>query len=225
MTDVARDSLSTDTLIVGAGPIGLELAVVLKHMGVDYLHVDAGQVGETVSRYPTQTTFFSSPERIAIAGVPLRPPGQSKATREGYLDYLHAVVDQFDLAIRGFEPVRSLVAVDGGFETLTDRARIFAKRVVLAIGDMHRPNYLNILGENLPHVDHYFTDTHKYFRQKLLIVGGKNSAVEAALRCWRGGVDVTVSHRRHTFDRKRVKHWLMPDLDVQIEGKDTCFHP
>ena len=225
MTDVARDSLSTDTLIVGAGPIGLELAVVLKHMGVDYLHVDAGQVGETVSRYPTQTTFFSSPERIAIAGVPLRPPGQSKATREGYLDYLHAVVDQFDLAIRGFEPVRSLVAVDGGFETLTDRARISSKRVVLAIGDMHTPRLLNIPGEDRGHVSHHAQEPHRYFRRRLLIVGGKNAAVETALRCHRAGARVTLSYRGAAFDPAVIKYWLLPEINALIEHGAIGFVP
>ena len=89
--------------------------------------------------------------------------------------------------------------------------------MVIAIGDMHSPNKLNIPGEDLAHVDHYFTDPHKYFRKKLLIVGGRNSAAEAALRCWRAGAEVTLSYRRAEFDDKSIKHFLLPDLLVQIE--------
>jgi thioredoxin reductase (NADPH) len=92
-----------------------------------------------------------------------------------------------------------------------------ADKVVFAIGDMHRPNKLGIPGEELPHVDHYFRDPHKYFRQKLLIIGGRNSAVEAALRCWRAGAEVTLSYRRAKFDEKSVKHFILPDLLTQIE--------
>jgi thioredoxin reductase (NADPH) len=97
--------------------------------------------------------------------------------------------------------------------------------VVLAIGDMHYPNWLNIPGEELPHVSHYFRDPHDYFRRRLLIVGGKNSAVEAALRCWRAGAQVTISYRKPSFDQDRVKHWLLPDLQAQIEAGNIGFLP
>jgi thioredoxin reductase (NADPH) len=97
--------------------------------------------------------------------------------------------------------------------------------VVLAIGDMHYPNWLNIPGEDLPHVAHYFRDPHDYFRRRLLIVGGKNSAVEAALRCWRAGAQVTISYRKPQFDADRVKHWLLPDLLAQIEAGTVRFLP
>jgi len=100
-----------------------------------------------------------------------------------------------------------------------------SRRVVLAIGDMHWPNRLNIPGEDLPHVAHYFRDPHDYFRRRLLIVGGKNSAAEAALRCWRAGARVTVSYRRARFDQQRVKHWLLPDIEAQIEAGTISFLP
>ena len=116
----------------------------------------------------------------------------------------------------------SLERADDGFtiitEPITGPRRYRSRRVVLAIGDMERPNRLHIPGENLPHVSHYFRDPHDYFRTRLLIVGGKNSAVEAALRCWRAGAQVTISYRRAEFDARRVKHWLMPDLEAQIEA-------
>jgi thioredoxin reductase (NADPH) len=117
----------------------------------------------------------------------------------------------------------------GGFtiatKPLAGERRYRARRVVLAIGDMEWPNRLGIPGEDLPHVSHYFRDPHDYFRRRLLIVGGKNSAVEAALRCWRAGAEVTLSYRRAEFDERRVKHWLLPDLEAQIEAGTIGFLP
>jgi thioredoxin reductase (NADPH) len=110
-------------------------------------------------------------------------------------------------------------------QTQTGARRYLARRVVLSIGDMHAPNELGIPGEDLPHVDHYFVDPHTYFRKRVLIVGGRNSAVEAALRCWRAGAEVTISYRRATFDDKSVKHFILPDLLTQIELGTIGFLP
>ncbi|HEX7010556.1 MAG TPA: NAD(P)-binding domain-containing protein [Phycisphaeraceae bacterium] len=226
---MSDDVIRTQVALIGAGPIGLELAVALKHMGVDYLHFDAGQVGQTVSWYPHQTRFFSSPERIAIAGVPLVTVDQSKATREEYLAYLRGIVEQFDLQIRTYERVERLERHDGGFLLHTRRHgqghTYAAKQVVLAIGDMHRPRRLNIPGEDLEHVSHYFDEPHRYFRQRLLIVGGRNSAAEAALRCHRAGAQVALSYRRPAFDNKSIKYWILPELESLIRHKHIGFFP
>ena len=215
--------------IIGAGPIGIELAVALKRANRDFIMFDANQIGYTISWWPRNTPFFSTTERVAIAGIPIQNSHQSRITGEEYVAYLRGIVETFDIPVRTYETVTGVEKTPDGFLLQTSHRKgsfsYLAEKIVLAIGDMHRPNYLHIPGEDLPHVDHYFTDTHKYFRQKLLIVGGKNSAVEAALRCWRGGVDVTISHRRPTFDRRRVKHWIMPDLDVQIENGTIDYLP
>ncbi len=233
------------TLIVGAGPIGLELAAVFKRLGHDYLHLDAGQVAHTVSWYPRGATIFSSPERIAIAGVPFKTPQQTRATREQYLQYLHAVIEQFDLKVQTFTLVIDITRDDQGFRLTAQRtidskddaapqpiplpgASTLAYRcqnLVLAIGDMHLPNPLGIEGEDLPHVSHYFDDPQVYFRRKLLIVGGKNSAVEAALRCWRAGADVALSYRGDTFDPDSIKYWLLPELQSLIKREKMAFYP
>lgn len=220
-----------DVVIVGAGPIGLELAVCLKLMQVDYVHLEAGQIGQTITWFPKQVRFFSSPERIAIAGVPLHTPDQSKATREEYLAYLRGIVDQFDLPIHTYERVvdikRNTSANDGLVLTTQHRdehCTYHAKRVVLAIGDLHRPRKLNIPGEDLEHVSHYFDEPHKYFRQNLLIVGGRNSAVEAAIRCHRAGAQVTMSYRDNEFPES-VKYWLRPEIEVLIKRNLITFHP
>ncbi len=215
----------TQVLIIGAGPIGLEIAVALQHAGVDAVQLDAGQIGQTISWYPRQATFFSSPERIAIAGVPLVTPDQSKATREQYLAYLRSIVQQFDLHIRTFEPVTALALErDGGFSITTPKDTYHARNVVLAIGDMHRPRTLDIPGEDLPHVSHYFDEPHRYFQQRLLIVGGRNSAAEAALRCHRAGAHVAISYRREWLPEDAIKYWIMPELRSLIHHGQITFH-
>src|SRR5438045_2020378 len=177
----------TNVILVGAGPIGLELAVAFKRAGIDYVHLDAKQIGYTISWFAPQTRFFSSNERIAIAGVPLQTPDQGKCTREQYLAYLRSVVDGFDLHVNTYEPVIGIER-DGagdGF-TLTTRPAgstrsHHVRKLILATGGTDRPRRLGVPGEDQPHVSHYFDDPHRYFRRRLLIVGGKNSAVEAAL--------------------------------------------
>lgn len=215
------DPLSTDVAIVGAGPIGIELAVALKRAGVDYQHFDAKQIGYTISWFAPQTKFFSSNERIAIAGVPLMTADQSKATREEYLAYLRAVVIQFDLKINTYEPLIGIERSDREF-VLTTRPsggerRTRAKRLVLVTGGTDHPRRLDVPGEDLPHVSHYFQDPHTYFRKRVLIVGGKNSAVEAALRCHYAGAIVSMSYRREMFPEKSIKYWLLPEINGLIQ--------
>jgi len=225
-----QDQLHTaQVAIIGAGPIGLEMAVVLKRLGIDYLHLEARQIGYTMSWWPRQTYFFSTTERIEIAGIPLQNTAQQRATGEEYLAYLRSVVEQLDLQVNTYEPVVGIQRVEDGFilhtQPQTGEQRYFCRKLILAIGDMHAPNRLGILGEELPHVSHYFEDPHQYFRKRLLIIGGRNSAAEAALRCWRAGSKVSLSYRRPEFDPQIVKHWILPDLKTQIELGNIQFYP
>lgn len=220
----------TDVILVGAGPIGIELAVALRREGFDYRHLEADQVGSTIAWYAPFTRFFSSPERIAIAGVPLQTIDQGKATREEYLAYLRSVVQQFELEIRTGERVEEVErGADGSFLVRTDRQgqerRLEGKRLVLAIGDMHRPRLLGIPGEDLPHVSHYLEEPHVYFRRRVLVVGGKNSAVEAAIRCRRIGAEVILSYRGDELDADRIKYWLMPEIRALIRDGGIEFLP
>ncbi len=206
-----------EVAVVGAGPIGIELAVALKRAGIDYVHFDARQIGYTISWYAPQTRFFSSNERIAIAGVPLMTPEQGKATREQYLMYLRAIIEQFDLQVRTYEPVIDLHRDADGIFTIVSRTTqgeqlTRARRVVLATGGTDRPRKLNVPGEDLPHVAHYFGDPHQYFHKKLLVIGGKNSAIEAALRCHHAGAKVTLSYRGPQLPEPSIKYWLLPEI-------------
>jgi thioredoxin reductase (NADPH) len=220
---------STSVVIIGAGPIGLELAAALKRAGMDYLHFDAHQIGYTISWWPRNTHFFSTTERIEIAGIPAPSATQERLTGEEYLAYLRSIVEQLDLKINTYEPVTDIQRLESGFcvitRPLSGERRYHCWNIVLATGDMHAPNRLGIPGEDLPHVSHYFRDPHLYFRKRLLVVGGRNSAVEAALRCWRAGSQVTISYRRAEFDAQIVKHFLLPDLRAQIELGTIAFLP
>ena len=214
------------TAIIGAGPIGLELAVAFKQAGIDYVQFDEAQIGATMQWYPLEMIFHSSAERIAIAGVPIQVPDQQKPKREEFLAYLRAVVQQFDLKVRTYERVEHARRLDDGtFELETTRDTYRFDAVVVAIGAMHAPRMLGIPGEDLPHVSHYFHDPHTYFAKKLLIVGGRNSAVEAAVRCQRAGADVTISYRRPDFEPESVKFWLLPEIRSMIRDNRVRFLP
>jgi thioredoxin reductase (NADPH) len=216
--------------VVGAGPIGLELAVALKQAGIDYVQFDAGQIASTIEWYPIDMLFHSSSDRVAIAGVPIQTADQQKVKREEYLAYLRAVVMQFALQVRTYERVTGVTRrEDGRFLLRTDGVdgehETLANNIVLAIGAMHAPRKLGIPGEELPHVTHYFRDPHTYFGKRLLIVGGRNSAVEAAVRCQRAGADVTLSYRRRDFDSKVVKFWLLPEILALLRDDRVRFLP
>src|SRR4051794_3061514 len=177
----------TKVAIIGAGPLGIELAVALKRASIPHLHFDAKQIGYTISWFPPQTRFFSSNERIAIAGVPLQTPDQMKCTREQYLTYLRTIVQQFNLKINTYEPVINIQPHAAGGFTLTTlqngiEKSYTAQKIVLATGGTAHPRKLNVPGEDLPHVHPHWSDPHDYFNKKVLVVGGKNSAVETALR-------------------------------------------
>lgn len=215
--------------VVGAGPIGIELAVALKQAGIDYVHLDAGPIGATMTWYPLEMLFHSSADRLALAGVPIQVPDQQKPKREEYLAYLRAVVQQFALEIRTYERVESARRLDDGTFELQTRAvdgqHVYhVESVVLAIGAMHAPRLLGIPGEDAPQVSHYFREPHAYFGKRLLIVGGRNSAVEAAVRCQRAGAHVTISYRGEEIDPS-VKFWLLPEIRGMIRDGRVRFLP
>ena len=203
-------------IVVGAGPIGVELGIVAQRAGLSALLLDRGQVGQTIAGFPARMRFFSSNERISLAGSPLQTIDQSKCTREEYLAYLRQLVRTFELPVRAYESVESIKKQGRGFAVLTDRAGNRAVhqagKVVLATGGTAYPRKLGIPGEELPHVHHRFTEAHDYFQQRLLVIGGKNSAVEAALRCHQAFAQVSLSYRQPALNEQSIKYWLMPEI-------------
>jgi thioredoxin reductase (NADPH) len=219
---------SAQIALIGAGPVGIEIAVALRRAGLDYVHLDAGQIGQTIFDFAPGTRFFSSNERIAIAGVPLQTPDQTKCTREQYLNYLRTIVQQFDLQIRTYERVNAIVREPGGFvlntEAIHGPSQYRVRKLILATGGTAGPRRLDIAGENQNCVHHRFSDPHLYFRRKLLVVGGKNSAVEAALRCYRDGAQVSISYRRAALDSAHIKYWLYPEISGLINAGRIVAH-
>lgn len=220
-----------DAVIVGAGPIGIEMAAALKSEGLSYVHVERGCLAQTIFNYPPDTRFFSSPERIAIAGIPLLTLDQSKATREEYLKYLRSVVVQLQLNVNFSESVESISKGHGSFTVQTSHVltgapgRYSTRNVILAIGDMHKYRMLGVLGEEGNNVSHVMRDPHTYLGQRVLIVGGKNSAAEAAIRLYRAGAHVSLSYRNAELPSESIKYWILPELKSLINSGMIKFYP
>ena len=226
-----------DVLIVGAGPSGLATAIAAKQQGLDYVIVEKGVLVDAIFRFPTYMVFFTTPELLEIGGLPLVTPFD-KPTRLEALRYYRRVVDTYNLQIafheevieieRPSSPTASVRQADDAFVVTTHDARGTtrarqARAVVLAIGYYDHPNYLGVPGEALPHVSHYYTDAHPYYRQRVVVVGGKNSAAEAALELFRGGAHVTLVHRRATLGDS-IKYWVRPDIDNRIKEGSITAH-
>ncbi|HET9362587.1 MAG TPA: YpdA family putative bacillithiol disulfide reductase [Vicinamibacterales bacterium] len=213
-----------DLLIVGAGPSGLATAIAAKQHGMDYVLVEKGVLVNSIFNFPVHMVFFTTPELLEIGGLPLVTP-YDKPTRLEALRYYRRVVDTFGLQISFGEEVCQIdpESPEGhGVFTVTSRSRgttrvRHARAIVLAIGYYDRPNMLGVPGEDLPHVSHYYTDAHPYYRQRVVVVGGKNSAAEAALELFRAGAHVTLVHR-HAALGESIKYWVRPDIENRIKA-------
>jgi len=211
-----------DVLIIGAGPSGLATAIAAKQHGLDYAIVDKGVLVNSIFRFPVHMVFFTTPELLEVGGLPLVSPND-KPTRLEALKYYRRVVDTYGLSVSFHEAVTS-IEHDGedGIFTVTTRNRggvvraRDARGVVLAIGYYEHPNYLGVPGEGLPHVSHFYDEAHPHYRQRVVIVGGKNSAAEAALELFRAGAHVTLVHRRAALGES-IKYWVKPDIENRIK--------
>jgi thioredoxin reductase (NADPH) len=214
-----------DVIIVGGGPAGLATAIALKQHGLDYLVLEKGVLVDAIYRFPTNMVFFTTPELLEIGGVPLTTPYE-KPTRAEALQYYRKVADLFDLQVVLQEEVAA-VEPGGSREpgtafAVASRSPLGAQRVrearavVLAMGYYGLPNRLNIPGEDLPTVSHYYSEAHRYYRERVVIVGGKNSACEAALELHRAGAKVTLVHRGPALGES-VKYWVKPDIENRIK--------
>jgi len=216
--------------IVGAGPLGIELAIALTKARIPYFLFDKGQAAQMIYNFPPHTHFFSSSERIGIAGVPIQTSYQDKCTREEYLSYIRSVVMHYRIKINSYEEViRIEKSLSKGFTLTTHSAQgeqsYQVRFLVLATGGTSRPRLLDIPGEDLPHVFTKMGDPHQYFQKQIVIVGGKNSAAETALRCWNAGAKICLVHRREAFDPVHIKYWLLPELLGRIEhGEIECLY-
>ena len=204
-----------DLVIIGGGPIGIACGLEAKKKGLNYLIIEKGPIVNSLFNYPSNMQFFSSSERLEIDEIPFISK-EAKPKRNEALEYYRRIVTSNHLNIQLFEKVESVRKSEHLFTIKTKKGTYTAPHVVVATGFYDLPNTLNIPGEDLPKVAHYYKDPHFYANQKLAVVGASNSAIDAALECWRKGSEVTLIIRGAEVGQ-RVKYWVRPDIINRIE--------
>ncbi|PYZ98448.1 hypothetical protein CR205_07610 [Alteribacter lacisalsi] len=207
-------------IIIGAGPCGLAAAIALQNKGIDALVIERGNVVNAIYHYPTHQQFFSTSEKLSIGGIPFYST-ERKPKRNEALVYYRQVVKEKNLRIHAYEEVIAVKKEsEKDFHVQTERnAELCSYRtenVIVATGYYDSPNLMGICGENQPHVRHYFKEAHPYFNQKVCVIGGKNSAVDAALELEKAGAKVTVLYRGDSYS-KSVKPWILPEFDGLVK--------
>ncbi len=210
-----------DVLVIGAGPTGLACAIEAKRAGLRVVSVDKGCVCNSLYHYPSHMTFFTTSELLEIGDIPFPSPN-AKPTRNEALEYYRNVAAHYKLDVRQYQLVDRVEGLGGDFKVhIRDRfgrgGILRSRKLVIATGYYDLPNYLNIPGENLSKVHHYYDDPHPYFGTDVAVIGGKNSAAIAALELWRHGARVTLIHREGEIHR-HVKYWIKPDIENRIKN-------
>jgi thioredoxin reductase (NADPH) len=221
------DDAMLDVLVIGAGPTGLACAIAAQRAGLQAALVDKGCLCNSLFHYPSNMTFFTTPELLEIGDIPFSSPNQ-KPTRNEALEYYRKVAEHYDLDVRAYQKVTAVKGADMDFSVHTEDSygREYAyrtRKLILATGYYDLPNWMNIPGEELAKVKHYYHDPHPYFAQDVLVVGGRNSAAIAALDLWRHGARVTLAYRGPKMHR-HVKYWILPDVENRIKhGEITAY--
>ncbi len=216
-----------DVLVIGAGPTGLACAIDAQREGFRVALVEKGCLCNSLFHYPAHMTFFTTPELLEIGNIPFSSPN-SKPNRLEALEYYRKVAAHYHLDVRAYQRVERVAGSDGAFTVSTvdqfGRSQVYSSRkLILATGYYDLPNRINIPGEDLSKVMHYYTDPHPYYNQDVLVIGGKNSAAIAALELWRHGARVTLVHRGAAM-HKHVKYWILPDIDNRIRNGEIAAY-
>ncbi len=204
-----------DAIIVGGGPCGLAAAIALQNIGLQPIVIEKGNIVNAIYHYPTHQTFFSTSERLAIGDVPFIIEGR-KPKRNQALVYYREVVRLKNIQVNRFEKVQSVVKNNDVFTVTSDKDTYETPYVVIATGYYDHPNYINIKGEQLPKVFHYFKEGHEFFDTDVLVIGGKNSAIDAALELNKAGARVTVVYRGSEYSSS-IKPWVLPEFEGVVK--------
>jgi thioredoxin reductase (NADPH) len=210
-----------DIVCIGAGPTGLACGIEARRAGLRPLVIDKGSLCNSIYHYPVNMVFFTTPELLEIGDLPLVTPLE-KPTRVEALKYYRKAAEFYKLELRLFERVLRVEGSDGRFTVVTvtekdEQRRYTARKIAVATGYYDLPNLLNVPGENLPHVSHYYTEPHAYWNENVVVIGGRNSAAEAALDLFRNGAKVTVVHRDAHLG-PTIKYWVRPDIENRIKA-------
>jgi thioredoxin reductase (NADPH) len=215
-------STTHDVVVIGAGPVGLACAIEARREGLLACIIEKGALVNSIVGYPANMEFFSTPELIEIGGYPFPVQGY-KPTREEAIEYYRGVAEREKLDVRLYERVAHVRGARGDFTVVTGKGEHRTRTVVISIGFFDLPNLMNVPGESLPKVTHYYREPYKYVRQKVAVVGARNSAAKAALDCYRHGAEVTLVVRSAVLSDK-IKYWIKPDLENRIkEGSIRAF--
>jgi thioredoxin reductase (NADPH) len=206
-----------DVIIVGAGPSGLAAAIEAKKYGLSHIVFDKGAITNSILHFPTQMIFFTTPELLEIGGLPLVSE-REKPTRNEGLKYYRKVVSAFQLRVHQYEEVLQIEREEA-FQVQTAKGSYKGRNIVVAIGYYDYPNVMGIPGEDLPHVSHYYTEAHAFYDRDVVVIGGKNSAVEAALDLFRGGARVSLVHRGTELG-STIKYWVRPDIENRLKKRE-----
>ena len=216
-----------DVLVIGAGPTGMACAIEAQRVGLRAVMVEKGCLVNSLYNYPANMTFFTTSELLEIGDIPF-PSVNSKPTRMEALEYYRKVAMHYQLDVRQYQRVERVEGTDGEFRVHVldqhERPHCYeSRKLIVATGYYDLPNYMNIPGEELPKVFHYYREPHPYYDSEVLVIGGKNSAAIAALDLWRHGARVTLVHRGPTM-HKNVKYWILPDIENRIKnGEVTAY--
>lgn len=223
MATILPSKWQYDVLIIGAGPIGLACAIEAKNAGLSYVIIEKGPLVNSLYHYPVFMTFFSTSQKLEIGGVPFVSIS-NKPNRNEALEYYRRVAEKFQLNIQLFEEVNQVQKhVDGNFEVKTTKANYHVKKVIIATGFYDVPVMMNVLGEDLSKVRHYYQDPHLYAFSNVLVVGANNSAIDVALETYRKGAKVTLVIRGNEIG-SYVKYWVRPDIENRIkEGEIKAY--
>lgn len=205
-----------DIIIVGGGPCGLAAAIAFKEIGLNPLIIEKGNIVNAIYHYPTHQTFFSTSEKLEIGDVPFITESY-KPKRNQALVYYRDVVKRKELRVNSFEKVSKVVKEEKSFQVITSRQIYQTQFVVIATGYYDNPNYMNVPGENLPKVSHYFKEAHPYFDKEVCVIGGKNSSVDAALELVKAGARVTVLYRGKEYSSS-IKPWILPEFEALVRN-------
>ena len=205
-----------DFIIIGAGPIGLSCGIACEQQGLSYQIIEKGTLVNSLFNYPLNMTFFSTSEKLEIGNVPFISHNP-KPTRDEALEYYRRVAMHWKLNVRLFEKVVDVSKLKNGFQVKTDKAIFKSKAIIISTGFYDIPNLLQVPGEDLSKVHHYYREPHLYYGQKIVVVGSANSAVDVALETWRKGAEVTMVIREKQIG-ENVKYWVRPDIENRIKN-------